>query len=431
MPGLNSYAESGAIIVDALNLIHQAEKDMQEIFQFYEEIAFNNQSKVLKAFRDHRVREGHFQFSSGYGYGDLGRDQLESIYAQVFGAGDAMVRSQIVSGTHAISACLLAVLRPGDELVSLVGSPYDTLLNVIGAKTAHRGSLIERGIQYREIGLLPSGDVDLDAIRTGITDKTRMVLIQRSRGYSLRPALSIEKIKRMVEIIQQANPDTIIFVDNCYGEFTAALEPTQIGADLMAGSLIKNPGGGLVPSGGYVLGCSELVEEVAYQITAPGLGKELGASLINNRLLYQGLFMAPHMVLQAMKTACLLAYVCESLGCEVLPRWNEPRGDIVQAVKMADAAEVIRFCQIVQGASPVDSDVKLEYGDMPGYSDQVVMAAGTFVQGSSIELSCDAPLRDPYTVYFQGALSYEHGRYVVQQIIEQLLGNIKKSQVRI
>jgi cystathionine beta-lyase family protein involved in aluminum resistance len=409
-------------ILDALNLIRLAEKDMQELYVYYEEIAYDNQAKVLKAFQNHRVREGHFQVSSGYGYGDLGRDELESIYARVFGAEDAMVRSQIVSGTHAISACLLAVLRPGDELLSLVGSPYDTLLNVIGAKNPHRGSLIERGIKYREIALLPSGEVDLEAIRNGVTEKTRLVLIQRSRGYSLRPALTIEKIKQVVEIVRLVNPDTVIFVDNCYGEFTDRLEPTQLGVDLMAGSLIKNPGGGLVPSGGYILGRSDLVEEVAYHITAPGLGKELGASLISNRLLYQGLFMAPHTVLQALKTACLLAYVCEYFGCNVLPRWNEPRGDIVQAVQMADAEAVIRFCQIVQGASPVDSDVKLEYGDMPGYSDRVVMAAGTFVQGSSIELSCDAPLREPYTAYFQGALSYEHGRFVVQQIIEQLLG---------
>lgn len=409
--------------MDAINLIRQAEKDMQEIFAFHEEIAYDNQAKILKAFQDHRVREGNFQFSSGYGYGDLGRDELESIYAQVFAAEDAMVRSQIVSGTHAISACLLALLRSGEELLSLVGSPYDTLLNVIGVNNPHRGSLIERGIKYREVALLPSGEVDLEAIGNGITKKTRMVLIQRSRGYSWRPALGIEKIKQVIEIVRQVSPETIIFVDNCYGEFTDRLEPTQLGADLIAGSLIKNPGGGLVPSGGYILGRSDLVEEVAFHITAPGLGKELGASLINNRLLYQGLFMAPHTVLQALKTACLLAWVCERFGCTTLPRWNESRGDIVQAIQLPDAAAVIRFCQIVQHSSPVDSDVKLEYGDMPGYADRIVMAAGTFVQGSSIELSCDAPLREPYTAYFQGALSYEHGRFVVRQIIEQLLGN--------
>lgn len=410
--------------MDALVLIRQAEKEMEEIFRGYEEIAFINQQKVIKAFQNYRVRDSHFQMSTGYGYSDLGRDDLEGIYAQVFGAEDAMVRSQIVSGTHAISACLMAVLRPGDEVLSLVGSPYDTLLNVIGAKNAHRGSLIDRGIRYREIALTLTGEPDFAAIRSGIKADTRMVLIQRSRGYSLRPALKMEQIEQLVQLVREVNPDSIIFLDNCYGEFTDMLEPTQVGVDLMAGSLIKNPGGGLAPAGGYILGRRELVEEVAYQITAPGLGKELGASLINNRLLYQGLFMAPHVVLQAMKTACLLAYIFEHYGFEVLPRWNEGRGDIVQAIKMASADEVIRFCQIVQNSSPVDSDVKLEYGDMPGYADRVVMAAGTFIQGSSIELSCDAPLREPYTVYFQGALTYEHGRYLTRQLIDKLLKDL-------
>jgi len=412
--------------LDAIGLIRQAEKDLRDIFRPYEEVAFINQQKVLKAFQNHRVRDSHFHISSGYGYGDLGRDELESIYAEVFGAEDAMVRSQIVSGTHAISACLMAVLRPGDEVVSLVGSPYDTLLNVIGVKTAHRGSLIDRGVRYREIALNDAGEPDMAAIRAGVKSDTRLVLIQRSRGYSLRPALTIEKLTELIKVVREVNPQTLIFVDNCYGEFSDQIEPTQLGVDLMAGSLIKNPGGGLAPSGGYILGRSDLVEEVAYQITAPGLGKELGASLINNRLLYQGLFMAPHTVLQAIKTAGLLAYIFEQYGFEVYPRWNEPRGDIVQAIKMASAEDVIRFCQIVQSASPVDSDVRLEYGDMPGYTDRIVMAAGTFIQGSSIELSCDAPLRAPYTVYFQGALTYEHGRYVAQELINNLLLDLPK-----
>lgn len=407
--------------LDALSYIRQAERELQAIFQFYEETAFINQHKVLTALQDHRVRDSHFNISTGYGYGDLGRDELESIYAQIFGAEDALVRSQIVSGTHAISACLMAVLRPGDEVLSLVGSPYDTLLNAIGTKTPHKGSLIERGVRYREIALNNNGEPDMEAIRTGIRADTRMVLIQRSRGYSLRPALHIEQIDALIKLIRSVNPATIIFLDNCYGEFTDKLEPTQLGADLMAGSLIKNPGGGLAPSGGYVLGRKDLIEEVAYHITAPGLGKELGASLINNRLLYQGLFLAPHVVLQAMKTSCLLAYIFEQAGFDVYPRWNERRGDIVQAIKMNNADEVIRFCQIVQSSSPVDSDVKLEYADMPGYADQVVMAAGTFIQGSSIELSCDAPLREPYTVYSQGALTYEHGRYAAMQLINQLV----------
>lgn len=404
--------------LESLRFIRSAEKEMQTIFQFYEETAFNNQQKVLKALQDHRVRDSHFNNTTGYGYQDLSRDELENIYAQIFGAEDAMVRSQIVSGTHAISACLMAVLRPGDELLSAVGSPYDTLLNVIGVKTAHKGSLIERGIRYREIALHSNGEPDLEAIRAGIKADTRMVLIQRSRGYSLRPPLRVEQIEQIIKVIRQVNKDIIIFVDNCYGEFVEQHEPTQLGADLMAGSLIKNPGGGLAPAGGYVLGRKDLVEEVAYHVTAPGLGKELGASLANNRLLYQGLFLAPHVVLQAIKTACLLAYVFEQCGYEVSPRWNDRRGDIVQAIQMNTADEVIRFCQIVQSTSPVDSDVKLEYAGMPGYADRVVMAAGTFVQGSSIELSCDAPLREPYTVYFQGALTYEHGRYTAWQLLD-------------
>lgn len=405
--------------VNALALVNKAEKEMTDLFHYYEDIAYSNQIKVLKAFQDHKVRDSHFLMSTGYGYNDMGRDDLESIYAQVFGAEDAMVRSQIVSGTHAISACLMAVLRPGDEVLSVVGSPYDTLLNVIGVKTAHRGSLTERGIRYREIALAADGTPDWNAIRDGIKADTRMVLIQRSRGYSLRPALAMEQIEKLIRLIREANPETIVFLDNCYGEFTDKLEPTQAGADLMAGSLIKNAGGGLAPAGGYILGRQDLVEQVAYHITAPGLGKELGASLINNRLLYQGLFMAPHTVLQAMKTACLLAYVFAELGFEVLPRWHDQRGDIVQAIKMSGAEEVIAFCQMVQNCSPVDSDVRLEYAEMPGYADRVVMAAGTFIQGSSIELSCDAPLRQPYTVYYQGALTYEHGRFLTANLIDK------------
>lgn len=411
--------------MNALDLIRKAEKDMAETFQYYEEIAYFNQVKVLKAFQNNKVRDSHFLMSTGYGYNDMGRDDLEKIYAQIFGAEDAMVRSQIVSGTHAISACLMAVLRPGNEVLSVVGSPYDTLLNVVGVKTVHRGSLIERGVRYREIALASDGTPDWNAIREGIKSDTRMVLIQRSRGYSLRPALHMEQIEKLIQLIREVNPDTIVFLDNCYGEFTDKLEPTQAGADLMAGSLIKNAGGGLAPAGGYILGRRDLVEQVAFHITAPGLGKELGASLINNRLLYQGLFMAPHIVLQAMKTACLLAYVFAELEFEVLPRWDDKRGDIVQAIKMSSAEEVIGFCQMVQNSSPIDSDVKLEYADMPGYADRVVMAAGTFIQGSSIELSCDAPMREPYTVYYQGGLTYEHGRFLTAKLIDKFTLHIK------
>ncbi|PKM77720.1 MAG: hypothetical protein CVU90_05470 [Firmicutes bacterium HGW-Firmicutes-15] len=407
--------------MDGLTLIRQAEESLRGVFNLFEETSYYNQEKILKAFQGHKVRDSYFNSSTGYGYGDIGRDELEAIYAEVLGAEDAMVRSQIVSGTHAISACLMALLRPGDEMISLLGSPYDTLSKVIGKKYPERGTLVERGIKYKEVALTADGRPDLPAIQASIGSNTRLVLLQRSRGYSLRPSLRIEDLEILVKTIRAANQQTIIFVDNCYGEFTDYREPSQVGVDLIAGSLIKNPGGGLVPSGGYIAGRKELVQDVAYQITAPGLGKELGASLINNRLLYQGIFMAPHTVLQAMKGAALLAYVFEKCGCEVYPRWGEARGDIVQAIKMNSAEEVIRFCQIVQSSSPVDSDVRLEYGQVPGYNDQIVMAAGTFIQGSSIELSCDAPLREPYAVYLQGGLSYEHCRFVVKQLLEGVI----------
>jgi len=406
--------------VDALTLIRQAEVSLRGVFSLFEETAYYNQEKILKAFKGHKVRDNYFNSSTVYGYGDMGRDELEGIYAEVLGAEDAMVRSQIVSGTHAISACLMSLLRPGDEMISLLGSPYDTLLKVIGKNSAERGTLVERGVKYKEVALLADGRPDLPVIQASISSNTKLVLLQRSRGYSLRASLRIEDLEILVNTIRTANPKTIIFVDNCYGEFTDLREPNQVGVDLMAGSLIKNPGGGLVPSGGYIAGRKDLVQEVAYHITAPGLGKELGASLINNRLMYQGLFMAPHTVLQALKGAALLAFVFEEQDYEVYPNWGELRGDIVQAIKMKNAEQVISFCQIVQSNSPVDSDVRLAYGQVPGYNDQIVMAAGTFIQGSSIELSCDAPLREPYAVYLQGGLTYEHCRFVVKQLLERV-----------
>ena len=407
--------------MDALNIIRQGESCLRNVFEQNEETAYANQTKVLKAFQRHRVRENFFDTSTGYGYGDMGRDELESIYAEIMETEDAMVRSQIVSGTHAIAVCLMALLRPGDEMISVLASPYDTLCKVIGKKTSAKGTLIDRGIIYTEVPLNNSGQPDMPAIAAAINTNTRLALIQRSRGYSLRSSLQVDDIEILVQTIRCANPATIIFVDNCYGEFTDIREPSSVGADLMAGSLIKNPGGGLAPSGGYIAGRKGLVEEVSYQLTAPGLGKALGASLVNKRHLYQGLFIAPHTVMQAMKGAALLAYVFEQYGFEVYPHWGEKRGDIVQAIKMNSAEQVINFCQIVQNSSPVDSDVRLEYGEVPGYSDRIVMAAGTFIQGSSIELSCDAPLREPYVVYFQGGLTYEHIRFVVKQLIEKLL----------
>ena len=399
-------------------MIRSAEHALRDVYSHYEDIAFGNQDRVLKAFQNHTVRESYFAPSSGYGYGDQGRDELESIYAQVMDTEDAMVRGQIVSGTHAISACLAALLQPGQQMLAVAGTPYDTLTRVIGSNEPGPGTLTARGIKYGEVALDSSGRPDHQAIAARVNTSTRLALIQRSRGYSLRPALRVEDIAELVRVIRAANPATIIFVDNCYGEFTDVQEPSAAGADLMAGSLIKNPGGGLAPSGGYIAGHRDLVEEVAYHLTAPGLGKALGSSLANKRSFYQGLFMAPHTVLQAMKGSVLLAYVFRELGYEVFPGPNEPRGDIVQAVRLGSAEQVIRFCQIVQKSSPVDSDVHLEYGEVPGYADRIVMAAGTFVQGSSIEVSCDAPLREPYVAYWQGGLSYEHCRLTIKNLIE-------------
>lgn len=412
--------ESGEM-VKALSIIKEAEHSLQMLFNELEEIAYANQVRVIEAFHKHRVREYYFYPSTGYGYGDSGRDALEDIFAEIFGAEDALVRSQVVSGTHAISACLFALLRPGDELISLTGSPYDTLCRIIGHEEKSPGTLIDKGIKYSEVDLDERGKPDLTAIAAAIKDTTRMVLIQRSRGYKTRPPVDLETIAVITKLVKARNPATIVMLDNCYGEFTAVQEPGHYGVDIIAGSLIKNPGGGLIPSGGYIAGNKDLIEQLAFHLTAPGLGKELGASLLDKRIMYQGLFLAPHTVLQALKGAVLLAYVFEEHGYEVFPRWNEKRSDIVQAVKLRDAAEVLRFCQEVQNASPVDSDVTLEYGELPAYRDKIVMAAGTFVQGSSIELSCDAPLRSPHCVFLQGGLSYEHCRFLLQRLLDNFL----------
>lgn len=408
-------------VLHSSKLIRDIEQDIHEVFLQLEDIAYNNQVKVLNAFRRHRIREVHFQSSSGYGYGDIGRDTLEELYADVFSAPSALVRSQIVSGTHAISSCLFGLLKPGDQLISAVGAPYDTLKRIIGHERLQPGSLVERGIEYQEVPLNHEQKVDLEALGNAINKQTRMVLIQRSRGYSLRPAVDLETIEQMVATIRSRNADTIIMVDNCYGEFVNTTEPTDYGIDLMAGSLIKNPGGGLAVSGGYIVGKHDLVEQIADYLTAPGLGRELGASLGQNRLFYQGLFLAPHTVLQALKGAVLVAAVFERLGFQVSPHWSDSRSDIVQAVILNDPQQIQKFCQTVQESSPVDSDVRLEYANMPGYTDKIIMAAGTFIQGSSIELSCDAPLRPPYTVFIQGGLSYEHVRYVVGRLIDELV----------
>lgn len=396
----------------------QAQEEIQPVFRKIDELVFRNQARVLDIFREARVRDYHFHSSTGYGYNDTGRDLLEKIYARVFGAEAALVRSQVVSGTHAIALCLFAVLRSGDELLAAVGRPYDTLTRAIGIEEPLPGTLLDRGVTYREVPLTPSGQVDLARLAGMVGKQTRVVLIQRSRGYSCRPALMVNDIKDVIAQVKTVNPRAICLVDNCYGEFTDTMEPPQVGADLTAGSLIKNPGGGLAPCGGYIVGRQELVEQVANQLTAPGLGREVGASLWDNRLIYQGLFLAPHVVGEALKGAVLTANLMERLGYEVSPRWDEERGDIVQAVKLGSVDRLKSFCQVVQSCSPVDCDLSLEFAPMPGYRDRIIMAAGTFIQGSSIELSCDAPCREPYVAYLQGGLTYQHVRYTLGRILE-------------
>lgn len=405
----------------SLSIITAAEEVLKGEFFRLEEIAYHNQVKVLQSFKDKNLRDYHFSPSTGYGYGDIGRDLLEEIYADIFNCEDALVREQIVSGTHAISACLTGLLQAGDRMISAAGSPYDTLKRVIGLGSDNYGTLSWRGVKYSEAALLEDGRPDHQALEAALEAPARLVLIQRSIGYTLRPSLRMTDIAKLVEIIRAKQPEAVIMVDNCYGEFVEKDEPGSLDIDIMAGSLIKNPGGGLAPSGGYICGKKDLIKLISYQITAPGLGKDLGPSLAGKRYLFQGIFMAPHIVLQAMKSALLLAYVFEELGYQVYPKWNELRGDIVQAVKLNDRQQALKFCQIVQSNSPVDNDVTLEFGDLPGYEHQVVMAAGTFVQGSSIELSCDAPSRDPFAVFMQGGLTYEHARYVICRLIENFL----------
>lgn len=397
-------------------------RDSAEAFQSLDEISEANTLKVLDAMRECKVSDAHFNTSTGYAYDDIGRGKLEELYAHVFGAEKALVRTQFVSGTHALATVLFGILRPGDELISLTGTPYDTMQTVIGYAAPSPGSLKEFGIRYRELPLV-EGHVDIENIKHIVTDRTKMVEIQRSRGYSMRPPLSIDDIRCITEEVHRVNPGCICFVDNCYGEFVDTLEPTQVGADIMAGSLIKNPGGGLAPTGGYIAGRKELVELASYRLTAPGMGDELGASLSNNRLLFQGFFLAPHVTAQAIKGAIFAAGMFAKLGYRTSPLPTEPRGDIIQAIELGSAEKLIAFCGGIQKYSPVDSFAAPEPWDMPGYADKIIMAAGTFVQGASIEFSADGPLRPPYNVYLQGGLTFEHaciGIMGAAQAIEDL-----------
>ena len=397
-------------------------KESQELFARVDAIAEENTLKVLDAMRACKVSDAHFNTTTGYAYDDIGRTKLEELYARIFGAERALVRTQFVSGTHALATVLFGILRPGDELVSLTGKPYDTMQTVIGYENPSPGSLKEFGVLYNELPMI-DGRVDMDGIKNVITAKTKMVEIQRSRGYSMRNPLSIADIRAICAEVHRIKPDCICFVDNCYGEFVDTLEPTQVGADIMAGSLIKNPGGGIAPTGGYVAGRDELVELTSYRLTAPGMGDELGASLSNNRLLFQGLFLAPHVVAQSIKGAIFAAGMFARLGYKTLPLPTDVRGDIIQAIELGTAEKMVAFCGGIQKYSPVDSYAAPEPWDMPGYADQIIMAAGTFVQGASIEFSADGPMRAPYNVYLQGGLTFEHaviGIMGAAQAIEDL-----------
>lgn len=395
----------------AFDLLNEALNDVKDEFNKYDEIREYNQAKVLKAFQKERISESHFTNSSGYAYGDIGRDSLDKVYARIFNCEAALVRPHFVNGTHAIGTALFGNLRPGDTLLFVCGTPYDTLLNIIGVSGDKKiGSLKEYGVKYKQIELLKDGTPDYDEIEHAIkNDNTiKMVHIQRSTGYGWRRALSINSIKKIIDLVKSVNKDIICFVDNCYGEFVDTVEPTDVGADLAAGSLIKNIGGGIAPCGGYIVGKEKYVEQASYRLTVPGIGGECGATLGAVRSMFEGLFLAPHITMEALKGAVLCSRVMELAGFDVLPKYNDYRSDIIQAVKFNDKNKLIRFIKGIQYGSPIDSFAECEPWDMPGYSDQVIMAAGAFVQGSSIELSADAPIREPFIGYIQGGLTFDH-----------------------
>ena len=389
----------------------------------FEEIDSNaeyNQLKVIAAMQKNRVSDIHFSGTTGYGYNDLGRETLEQVYADVFHTEDALVRPQITCGTHALYTALAGNLRPGDELLSPVGKPYDTLEEVIGIRPSN-GSLKEYGITYRQVDLLGDGSFDFDGIKAAVNEKTKLVTIQRSKGYATRPTLSVDRIGELIFFIKSIRPDVICMVDNCYGEFVERKEPLEVGADMIVGSLIKNPGGGLAPIGGYIVGRKDCVERAAYRLSAPGLGKEVGASLGLNQSFFQGFFLSPTVVAGALKGAIFAANIYESLGFDVVPNSTESRHDIIQAVTFGKPEAVIAFCKGIQAAAPVDSFVTPEPWDMPGYDAPVIMAAGAFVQGSSIELSADGPIKPPYAVYFQGGLTWYHAKLGILMSLQKLL----------
>ncbi|WP_018752860.1 aminotransferase class I/II-fold pyridoxal phosphate-dependent enzyme [Paenibacillus sanguinis] len=396
---------------EIVHWLEAAERQVEERFRDIDRIVDQNQWKVIEAFQRHQVSDYHFAGSTGYAYNDRGREVLDLVYADVFGAQAALVRPHFASGTHTIATALFGVLRPGDELLYITGRPYDTLHKVIGEPGDGSGSLQDFGIAYGETALLPSGGVDWDAVQAKMTERTKVIGIQRSRGYDWRDSFTVAQIGDMVERVKAIKSDVIVFVDNCYGEFTEKQEPTQVGVDLLAGSLIKNPGGGLAETGGYICGRSELVQLAAYRLTAPGIGGEVGAMLGATRGIYQGLFLAPTIVGQAVKGSILAAALFEQAGFESRPGWKDPRTDLIQAISFSQPEQLIAFVQGIQRAAAVDGHVVPEPWDMPGYEHPVIMAAGTFIQGGSLELSADAPIRAPYIAYMQGGLTYSHVKF--------------------
>lgn len=402
--------------------IAHAERSLATQFARIEAVEEQGTRRVLKAFQEEQVAYRHFAPTTGYGYDDVGRDTLERIFARLFGTEAAIVRPQIASGTHAISLCLFGLVLPGERILSATGRPYDTLESIIGiGEQTPVGSLKEMGVGYDEVPLNAQGEIDLETVERAITPTTRLVIAQRSRGYAWRPSLMPEAFAQLAKMLHKKHPGVRLMVDNCYGEFVCDSEPTHYGADVCVGSLIKNPGGGLAPTGGYIVGTRDAVTRIAYRLTAPGIGLEVGSYAGSYQPFYQGLFMAPHTVAQALKTACLAARVFEQMGMITTPPAEEPRADIIQAIQMNTPERLVAFCQGVQMASPIDSMALPEPWDMPGYTDQVVMAAGTFVAGASIELSADAPMRDPYICYMQGGLTYAHGRIALAQALERMV----------
>ncbi len=412
-----------------VDIAEEVEQEIKEQLLKIDEVREFNQYKVLAAMQRNRLSDTHFGGTTGYGYGDAGREVLDAVYADVFKAEAALVRSQIVSGTHALALCLYGILRPGDEMLAITGKPYDTLDNIIGiGKNEYSGSLKDFGVVYRQLDLDEKGKVDFQNLENSVNSKTKLALIQRSTGYAWRPALSLEEIEYIIKYIKIINPETICMVDNCYGEFIDFKEPTEVGADIIAGSLIKNPGGGIAPTGGYVAGREDLVKMASSRLIAPGIGQECGATLGINRLFFQGFFLAPHIVAESLKGAVFCSKLFSKLGYKVNPDFNAKRSDIIQAIEFGNPEALIAFCQGIQKGSPVDSFVTPMPWDMPGYNDQVIMAAGGFVAGASIELSADAPLREPYIAYLQGGLTYDHVKiglfYALKNLTEINLLNI-------